>query len=330
MSAGMSAFSAGSTSLVGKLPSQAEFLPTPSGAPGFAAFDAWLTSATEWAAGRAGPSWPDHFAKGTIHAFAFRPPAAEPGTLLCGALAPSRDSAGRQFPLVVAAPLRVSRELAELPQLLPFVLEGFWGNATALLWDLLAGAATDPRAACAALHAEPVLDAQEAAALYAEWSSELELRELWPLLGPPLEGPAPAGPLRLVAEVVAPFRGVEQPDTPLSLRLPLGLAGGAALCFWLDVLRRSLGWRSTVPSFFWSHDGQWGAGLFHLGRPSKQALAELWMPTGQREEICDLTEAPSQALVDALPPLPPAVQAVLESPGATVSDLLELLQASAA
>ncbi len=40
--------------------------------------------------------------------------------------------------------------------------------------------------------------------------------------------------------------------SPLSLRLPLGQAGGAALCFCSDLARRFLGWRATVPSFFWS------------------------------------------------------------------------------
>lgn len=312
----MSAFIAGQAGMVGKLPARAEYLPVPSTDPAFAIFDGWLTEAIEWAAGRAGPGWNEAFEHGAMHGFVFRPPAGAPDGVLCGALAPSRDSAGRAFPLALAAPLRLAPELVARPELLPFALEGLWAEAT----ELLAASRSATVAGAPALHGSADIDASEAAQLYDEWAAELPLVELWSLLGSALG--SPDATLRVLLETLAPARGTERPQTTLSLRLPLGMAGGAALCFWLDVVRRSLGWTATVPSLFWSHDGSDGSALLHLGRPPKDALAELWLPTGSRDDIVDLTAGAGQGLAEVCAPLTPALSALIETPGATVAQLL--------
>jgi hypothetical protein len=126
----------------------------------------------------------------------------------------------------------------------------------------------------------------------------------------------------LLCEAVRPLSGVEQPDSPLSLRLPLGQAGGAALCFWLDLTRRLVRWRATVPSFFWSHDGQAGGLMLHLGDPPACTMAEIWHPSGERDEVCDLTARLDGSWISALPALPPGLSAVLATEGASVADLL--------
>jgi len=318
----MTAFLAGRTGAVGKVPWRAEYLPVPTNAASFEAFDAWLTEATEWAAVGAGPGWPQAFTGGAMHGFIYRSPSDPADATLCGALAPSRDSAGRLFPLALAAPLRMSPELLRRPELLPFTLEGLWAEATAALADLLLEPPTD---AGPALTAGQEAEVAESAGLYDEWVATLPLAELWALLGPAMVDPGAT--LQMLFETLAPTRGVERPTTTLSLRLPLGLAGGAALCFWLDVVRRCAGWQSTLPSLFWSHDGSTGAALLSLGRPSKGALAELWMPSGKRDDAADLTKPADPAWAAAFSPLPPAVSAALSSPQATVAHLLSAIDA---
>jgi type VI secretion system ImpM family protein len=311
-------FIAGRAGAVGKVPWRAEYLPVPTQAPSFAAFDAWLTQANDCAVAGGGPGWPDAFERGVMHGFVFRSASDPVDTLLCGALAPSRDSAGRLFPLALGASLQMSPELLARPELLPFSLEQLWVEAIAGLADLVAASPPDGRA--------PVLgsghDAEvaEAAGLYDDWVSSLPLGELWALLGSALINPGAT--LQLLFETLTPLRGVERPQSTLSLRLPLGLAGGAALCFWLDLVRRYVGWQSTLPSLFWSHDGTSGVALLHLGKPSKGALAELWMPTGNRDDVADLTKPPDPALADVLSPLPPTVVATLGAPEAPVAQLL--------
>lgn len=314
----MMAFRAGCAGVVGKLPSRAEYLPVPASAPGFAAFDAWLTDAAEWAAERAGPNWVERFAQGAMHGFVFREPAAPPDGILCGAVVPSCDSAGRQFPLALAVPLQLSPELLARCELLPFVLEAVWAEATQALAELRAGGLTVD--AISSISVNPDMDAAEAADLYGRWAAELPLAELWLLLGPALA--KPEATLRLLFEALAPLRGVERPQTTLSLRLPLGVAGGAALCFWLDVVRRCVGWNATVPSLFWSHDGHDGAAVVHLGRPPRDTLAELWLPTGSRDAIADMTVEPAGEVIQACRVLPPSAQALLSAPAVTVSQFL--------
>jgi type VI secretion system ImpM family protein len=298
------------------VPWRAEYLPVPTQAASFAAFDAWLTQANDFAVNTAGSSWPVAFAAGAMHGFVFHAPGDPADSVLCGALAPSRDSAGRPFPVGLAVPLRVSPELLKRPELLPFALETPWAEATAALADLMSG----PPPAPAVLHAGQAGDVAEAAGLYGDWASALPLAELWALLGPALASPAVS--LRFVLETLSPLREAEPVQSTLSLRLPLGLGGGASLCFWLDVIRRALGWRSTLPSFFWSHDGSSGAALVHLGRPSKAALAELWLPTGRRDDIADLTHPIDAGLGEALSPLPRAIADVLEDARASLGQLL--------
>lgn len=320
----MTSFVAGRSGAVGKVPWRAEYLPVPASAASFAAFDAWLTEATEWAVAAAGPGWPEAFSRGAMHGFIYRCATDSVDAALCGALAPSRDNAGRLFPLALGAPLRLSSELLRRPELLPFSLEGLWAEATTALADLMTAQSTE-RAHLPSLSSGHDAEIAEAAQLYDEWVATLPLAELWALLGPALEDPAAT--LQMLCEALAPIRNVERPKTTLSLRLPLGLAGGAALCFWLDFVRRHVRWQSTVPSLFWSHDGNSGVALLHLGRPSKAALAELWMPTGQRDDAADLTNPADPTWAETFPPLPPAVLAVLGAPGATAAQLLAAVAA---
>lgn len=318
----MTVFSARGAGIVGKLPSRGEYLPVPSHAPSFAAFDAWLSTAMEWAARAAGPGWPDAFLHGALHGFAFRSDGDRSENLLCGVLSPSRDSAGRLFPLALGVPLLVAPEVTGRPELMPFVLETLWADAGGLLLDLLASppSGTIPPPDFAP---EPDAEAEQAAETYDDWAARITLRELWALLGPALG--RPAATLRLLLEAVAPVRGVESAQTTLSLRLPLGAGSGASLCFWLDVVRRHARWHSTLPSFFWSHDGTTGAALVHLGRPPASALAELWLPTGARDEIADLTRPVDIIAVEAYAPLSAEIVAALSDPQATLAQLLAAL-----
>jgi len=321
----MTAFVAGRAGVVGKVPWRAEYLPVPGGAPCFAAFDAWLTEANESAMTAGGAGWPAAFTRGAMHGFIYRSSTDAIDSTLCGAIVPSHDNAGRQFPLALGAPLRMSSALLERPELLPFSLEGLWAEATAALADMMSGAASESSDA-PPLSAGHDAEVDESARLYDDWVSTLPLAELWALLGPALVNPAAT--LQFLCEALAPTRGVERPTTALSLRLPLGLAGGAALCFWLDFVRRYVGWRSTLPNLFWSHDGNNGVALLHLGRPSKYALAELWMPSGARDDVADLTSAAEPAWREAFSPLAPAIEATLSSPQATIAHLLAALSAS--
>jgi len=268
--------------LVGKLPATADFVRRGAGSAGFAALYGWLLDGVQSGAAARG-DWLSQVPRGAVQAMCFRAPGG--GSVLAGALAPSLDAAGRRFPIAAAAELALDAALAEHGEVSPLLLEPLWAVTSQLVLELqeIDRAALDQTE----LEADAQVDLPAALAAYRSWTEELELEELVALVFAE-DGARAALALALVEEAVLPYRGVENPDTPLSLRLPLGHAGGAAVCFWLDLVERLTGWRRTVPSFFWSHDGNSGALMLHLGRVVPVALAELWLPTGSCDQVCDL------------------------------------------
>jgi type VI secretion system ImpM family protein len=317
---------AGAFCVFGKLPSHADFLQVGPSSGLVAQFEAWLTDGVEWAHAKNAANWDDAFRGGTMRAFMYRgaAPGMEPA-LVVGALAPSRDEAGRLFPICVAVPVIVSPEFVTSAHLLPLACEGIWqvaGESLAALGSNLEG---DLGAQLASLREPSIVSFSDAQGAYVGWGETLKVWELDVLITGFEQPDALLGILRLVAEAVQPYRRQESPSTPLSLRLPLGAAGGAAVCFWLDAVRRLVGWRTTVPSVFWSHDGESGQLTVHLGAAPVATVSELWLPTGQCDEFCDLTAPLAVALVESLAPLPGAIEQLLKDRSSSIAHLLAAL-----
>lgn len=266
--------------LVGKLPASADFLRVRAQSEAYQSLLAWLVDGVQSAASR-GEGYAD--ADAGVQALCYRSRTGT--TVLGGALAPSLDQAGRRFPIAAASELALDAQLSQHPEALPLILEPLWAVCSQLAIELqgVDRAALD----AADLQADVDVDVPAALGAYRRWVSELELDDFVELVFDGDRAQAAAA-FALTEEAVAPYVGVENPDTPLALRLPLGRAGGAAVCFWLDLIVRITGWRRTVPSFFWSHDGASGALLLHLGRVSAAALSELWLPSGSSDAVCDL------------------------------------------
>jgi type VI secretion system ImpM family protein len=272
--------------VVGKLPAWADFVRLGARGDSFESLLSWMIDGTERAAATsrvaAGRclSTPGH----AVHAFVYRQRGAT--WLLAGALGPSSDQAGRAFPLAAAAELVVTPAALADPGILPILLEAVWattGELVVSLRELDRQAIT----VAPAWRAEVQTSTSAALETYQRWTEELSVEEFLALV---FDGDvaAAARGMAMSEEAVRPYRNVEEPATPLSLRLPLGEAGGAAVCFWLDLIKRLTGWRRTLPSFFWSHDGGAGVLMLHLGQVSLAAFSELWSPTGRCDEVCDL------------------------------------------
>jgi hypothetical protein len=261
-----------------------------------------------------------------MRAFMYR--GARPGmelTLVVGALAPSRDEAGRLFPICVAAPVIVSPEFVKSAHLLPLACEGIWQVAGESLAALGSNPTADLGARLAGLREPSVVSFSDAEGVYAGWGEALQVWELDALITGFDQPDALRGILRLVAKAVQPYRKQESPSTPLSLRLPLGAAGGAAVCFWLDAVRRLVGWRTTVPSVFWSHDRDSGQLTVHLGEAPVATVSELWLPTERSDAFCDLSSPLAVATVESLAPLPGAIEQLLGDRSSSIARLLAAL-----
>ncbi|HTV23451.1 MAG TPA: type VI secretion system-associated protein TagF [Polyangiaceae bacterium] len=276
--------------LVGKLPASADFLRVQAQTEVFQTLLGWMLDGVQGAAARPGgyaaEGQPGADADGVL-AFCYK--SRKGTTALGGALAPSMDQAGRRFPIAAASELVLDAELGEHPEALPLVLETVWATSSQLVVDLRSVDRATLDATPLAVDVDT--DVNAALAAYRGWTRDLELDDFIALVfGGDMDHAAAA--FALAEEAARPYVGVENPDTPLALRLPLGQAGGAAVCFWLDLVVRLTGWRRTVPSFFWSHDGAAGALMLHLGRVTPAVLPELWLPTGRSDEVCDVVAPP--------------------------------------
>jgi len=309
----------------GKVPHVGDFIRARADLPPIPTFEAWVTDGMGSAHSRR-PAWAQEFGRGAPYAFVYRPPAKSPqGTLLVGVMRPSHDAVGRLFPLVFGA-VTEAAPFASAPHLLPLVLGDFLelaGHAS-----LRADAITQPQqleAHVASLN-PPMFDARAAYYDYSAFSQQTGVGgALSAIYGESWSFRAPHA-VHTIVEALKPVRGREPPDTRLSLRLPLGVAGTAAVAFWLDVVRAAGAWQRTVPTFFWCADDSSGSLLLQLGDTPQSSLSELWSPDDNADLVCDLVAStttinPSRSLEA----LPRNVAAALYSPITPVSAFVDAL-----
>lgn len=278
--------------------------------------EAWVTDGMGFAHTRR-RGWASDFGRGTAHAFVYRPPAKSPqDTIVVGVLRPSHDAVGRLFPLMFGATTDAA-PFASAPHLLPLLLGDFLEQAG--YSSLRADTIQQPSQleAHVASLPPPVFDARAAHDDYTMFAHGTGIgTALGAVFGEHWSFRAPHA-INTILQALEPVRGREPPETRLSLRLPLGAAGTAAVAFWLDVVRASARWQRTVPSFFWCIDA--GSLLLQLGDTPSASLAELWSPDEDADLTCDLVT--STSTIDpnrVLEALPRNVAAALYNPNTSV------------
>lgn len=283
----------GKAAVLGKAPWRAEFLRASARSSELRSFDDWVF--------RNGSALvePPSESSSISHGFVIRPDPADPALCgIAGVLGPSHDSAGRPYPLCVAAAIAFDADVGAHPEVAPIILESYWDLAIDILTDVRTAPLAAEGAALDALTEQSVEPGASAIDLYADWLRRTNIADFCALLERPPEWLDRA--LLAIGDSAAhPRRGEGSRRSPRadSIRLPLGQAGGSALCFWLDVVRRAARWSARVPSFFWSHDGQLGDALILLDFPTEKTLAALWRAGGGPHNVCDLTPP------DACPPV---------------------------
>jgi type VI secretion system ImpM family protein len=302
---------------MGKLADFDEYVTINAQSPLFTAFDRWVAEGID--AAPKSVEWSERYHAGSVQAFVYAPLAT--GPFLAGALGPSADRAGRMYPLFVGKDLE-TEGLTSL-ETLPLVLEQVWDDASHIVTRAAqAGTVGVLRDLLGEEPGGTPSDLPLALEGWKAWRDSMHLDELGELLYGVPDAAGITGAIRAVLEATAPHRGVTPRRTRLSLRLPLGRAGGAVVCFWLAVVERALDWKGIVPNFFWTHDGESGALLLHLGVPPRATIGRLFMPT-PTDEVLDLLEPAVRASCSESSL--PRVEAVLTKKDATVFDLLNAL-----
>ena len=262
---------------LGKVPSHDEFLRVHASGGPFAAFDTWMLENLAWASSRGNRAWDDAFRQGGVQAFVSGLPRRAPPSPAGGPLGPSADRYGRLFPFAIAAELYPTSMLLG-SGVTPVVLEDFWTQASVASSPVPIRRSTRSKTG-SRVPARSSTPTPEALAPYHEGTRSLALADLFDLIS--LGGPhgASSRAIRWLRETVRPYQRTERPRTPLTLRLPLGQAGGAAVSSWLDLVQRLAGSPGGPSQASFGLAAGPRAHVLHLGRAPPRAR---WRDSGCR------------------------------------------------
>lgn len=291
--------------IFGKAISCGDFISAGDYSPAAAHLSRWLEQGVGWAATQAKEAW-DSIAFTTPRSFLFRPERSEyVDRVIFGLLQPSRDSVGRSFPLAIYSELSLGSDLDGY-SVLPLVIGDFLESASTILEQAVRG--VDPRGLLPQLPRGVAPRIASAKSEFAAWATNTSVSTVFAAFFADDWVARGQNVLCSLHSIAAPFAGRELPDTPLSLRLPLGSAGIAGAVFWIEVVRKILRWKRAVPVCFWHAYVDSGQLVIALGEPSMRSLLGLWVANDLDDAHCDLTMGES-----AFGQLPNAASSALSS-----------------
>ena len=316
----------GQVGAFGKLPIAGDFIQVRASGEPVASFANWLQRGMAWADEHGPDQWQLAYRAGLVHAFVYHAVTPPSEAAMVGVLRPNVDAAGRLFPWAVLSKIATS-DIARAPHLLPLMMGDFLELATDALMD------NDRIPNLAELERNldrvppPSFDAWSTRESdHQRWAASTKLCDVWPILfgsAPPI---AAWNAVNLLREAILPFRGQEHPTTPLGLRLPLGWGGLHAVAFWVDLLRRAGAWRATIPTMFWFSSESTGWLVLYPGHPTARAVTELWLPDPNSDNVCELTQPPTNVTYESLARRMPArLVAVLSQHESTPLQLFEAI-----
>jgi type VI secretion system protein ImpM len=270
----------------GKVASTGDFISAGDYSPAAANLSRWLEQGVGWAATQAKAEW-ESLDFTAPRAFLFRSEKSEStDRIIFGLLQPSRDSVGRHFPLAIYSELALGSDLDAF-SVLPLVIGETLESAASILDQAVRG--VDPRQLLGQLPQAVSHRIAAARSEFAEWAAVTPVSAIlasvfvddWQIRS--------SNALCSIYGIVTPFIGRDFPETPLSLRLPLGTAGIAGVVFWLELIRGILRWKRTVPICFWHAYSDSGQVVIPIGDPSVRSLLGLWVANDLDDSHCDLT-----------------------------------------
>ncbi|HSC86064.1 MAG TPA: type VI secretion system-associated protein TagF [Polyangiaceae bacterium] len=304
--------------MFGKVPWAGDFVQSAL-APEAEIFRSWLELGIATASER-GEGWKTGFDAAAQKAFVF--PTGE-ATVSVGVMKPSRDAVGRRFPLAVFSSLRVESLLVG-PHALPLSLGAFLQGADAVLEQLSTSPSSDPTLALSQIQQPNSTELPLHLDAYNGWAQSAALRSAGQAIFGAEWRDRLGHALFVCIESIRPFFGQERPPTPLAVRLPVGAGFAGAVAFWMQVVRTCSGWRTTVPATVWSFEPSGASVTLFFGSPNPGAFADLWETAPRSDNLSNL-------LVDGYPAklyladTRPDLLALLDSPSATVADLIARL-----
>jgi type VI secretion system protein ImpM len=297
----------------GKLPATGDFIRHNAGGDEVASFDRWLGDAMDFAQRSLGQSFESAY-QASVGLFIFHGETKGdelPSRGMVGAWAASRDTVGRNYPMVVFASYDYG-QLVQAGASLPIALWPFLTSAYEIATQGRGWAVDQFLGRVQRVETPSLDDGDACSAKYRQWLAQNSMKALW-------ETGFGSDASRFwvvsnVAEAVEPFKGNELPQTGLAMRLPIGPGDAYATAVWMDLVLRLSGWKQTLLNTFWTPQQ---TTLIHLGPPHVASLREIIAPTGSAEhvaELCGLPTSDEQSARSRLKPKLDSLVNVTEQP----------------
>jgi type VI secretion system protein ImpM len=295
-----------SVGVYGKIPAQADFVRGNVGEMSRLGLDRWFQDAHEVVHSERS-RLPDSAC------FALAPAGSQ--TVVLGAMVRSEDAVGRAFPLIVFG-LIPAQGVAESFPAVPQAYARFFDGAMAIVETAASATAADlsARAADLAYTLVPEPTANQHALLAHEGIGAVA-----PGLGG-LPGGAAYG-LRTLASGCDRAKAAPGGAPTGVITIDAPAPSDAARLFWLEIIRRRLGWRDVVPTFMWLRQSPCRL-LVTLGPPPNAIFAFLANSRHKNGRFWPLRTDVMSARESAVAGLNPEQRRVLESPQSSLADAL--------
>lgn len=248
-------------SLFGKLPSVLDYVRVNHDTREALALDQWMQAAFQHLAERGTP-WPDRG-----YRFVMRPKACT--SSLVGVIAPSRDRAGRKYPLAIFAPLPQPMNAASHAAT-SLGAQRFFDQADQLLATLAKATASE----CAALLAQLIVPTEsDIEVAQGELDAHMGSTSLSTFLAT-LQSPLNDAP-ELARSIIESMTALVDRGQDGRLTLDLPARSGFDVAVWVAMLESATSSPNSARSYFWNHSEPSRRMLFGAGSPSP--MVPLWL-----------------------------------------------------
>ncbi len=260
----------------GKLPTHGDFVRHhvggPDGGRGLQALDTWLQRGLVQAHRRLGVGFEASFDAAPGICFVMDPPAGD--HVLAGVLRPSRDTAGRRYPFLVAVSIPRSRVDGRRLPSWPLRYQAFFAEATALVADVVAQRLADEHLPDRLVRLRDLFDDTH---FVVDYEYRLRQAQVWPLWGRTWGTSENGRKYVLLKNLTEGFAAARGWPARLPLRFPYpSIVESMDASFWLEICWHLHGKPPAKPAFFWPEADVDGALLVSLAHPPPALFSHLF------------------------------------------------------
>ena len=312
-----------STLYFGKLPDFSDFIRYNASGNDVLVFDQWLQQGLHSAKTQLNLEWNSAFENAPAYKFLFAPDS-QPS--LVGIWQPSRDSAGRKFPFVIA--MRVDRQKfnERIDNLIPVIFDQFFNESRQLIQNAVNGLDLERITARTKSLSGPYMNDRRYKTYLSNTTVENFCTNLWGSFNNKKKYLL----MTNLTEILLPLRKQDTSRFSLGLKFPLCTDHqllGFNTSFWLEISMRLVGKSITTPFFFWTlpEAGESGNLFLFFRLPSAKNFVNLIQGDLENDNICELDQEGLENIDSVIKYLSNQYRSLIDTGNMTLDQFLQRL-----